>query len=575
MAIALKRVDRPRELKWYQAGAMLYGDWGTSKAYVLGIAFALAGHASWFFLGLMSLLTTLVGICYMIICRCYPDGGGVYSSVKRKSQTLAVIGAFLLVADYSVTAALSAFEAFHYFGFSRPVEWAILSIVVIGIINWIGPTKGGSLALIIGLAASVVAGILFISTVPHLVKLELTWPKGNFYSSWSTFVGIVLALSGVEAVANMTGVMKQPVERTSKLAILPVLFEVSLLTFLLGFAMNAVPGLGNHTEDMLKALGTHYIGPWYGQLISVVFGFLLLSAANTAVGALVGIQFSMARDRELPQIFSKLNRWGMPSLALMIAVLIPIAILMVEQDLVHLASLYAIGVVGAITLNLGATALNKELQLKKWERNLLLFSAIVLLLIEVTIAVEKQNALIFALIILGSGLILRSMSRAIVPAPISQEVASINVLTVAEAKEIEALYKSSSMIAFKSINPFLLEEATMRVKSKGENSIYLVYVEESPPSRELPTELEPSEKSLELLGQAQKEMEARGITAVPVWRLGDDPGKLIADAARELDVKTVMIGTTKRSALTNLLRGDVFRTLARNLPNDCHLVISG
>jgi hypothetical protein len=50
MAVIIKRVERPRELKWYQAGAMLYGDWGTSKAYVLGIAFALAGHTSWFFL---------------------------------------------------------------------------------------------------------------------------------------------------------------------------------------------------------------------------------------------------------------------------------------------------------------------------------------------------------------------------------------------------------------------------------------------------------------------------------------------------------------------------------------------
>ena len=50
----MKKVERPRELKWYHAAAMLYGDWGTSKAYVLGIAFALMGHASWIFLGLMS-----------------------------------------------------------------------------------------------------------------------------------------------------------------------------------------------------------------------------------------------------------------------------------------------------------------------------------------------------------------------------------------------------------------------------------------------------------------------------------------------------------------------------------------
>ncbi|HXV27449.1 MAG TPA: hypothetical protein VD913_00645, partial [bacterium] len=342
--LTLKRVERPRELKWYQAGAMLYGDWGTSKAYVLGIAFALSGHASWLLLGFMSALTAMVGICYMIVCRMYPDGGGVYSSVRNRSETLAVIGAFLLIADYVVTAALSAYEAFHYFNFAHPEWWAILAIVTIGTINWIGPTKGGSIASVIAIIASLTAGVLFLSTLPHLPRVDLQWPKENFMTNWSHFVGIVLALSGVEAVANMTGIMAQPVEKTSRRAIWPVMLEVSVLTFLLGIAMNAIPGLTGHAEDMLRALGNHYIGPWYGQFISVVFGFLLLSATNTAIGALVSIQFAMARDRELPSVFSNLNRYGMPWLGLIVAVIIPSVVLIFEHDLVGLASMYAIGV---------------------------------------------------------------------------------------------------------------------------------------------------------------------------------------------------------------------------------------
>ena len=133
-----KKVDRPRELKWYQAGAMLYGDWGTSKAYVLGIAFALSGHASWVFLGLMAALTAIVGFCYTIVCRIYPDGGGVYSSVKSRSQILAVVGALLLIADYTVTASLSALDAFHYFNVPNPAIWAVVAIFAIGVLNWIG-----------------------------------------------------------------------------------------------------------------------------------------------------------------------------------------------------------------------------------------------------------------------------------------------------------------------------------------------------------------------------------------------------------------------------------------------------
>ena len=571
----LKRVERPRELKWYQAGAMLYGDWGTSKAYVLGIAFALAGHASWFFLGLMSALTAMIGICYMIICRVYPDGGGVYSSVKHRSQNLAVIGAFLLIADYVITASLSALDAFHYFNFAHPEAWAIFAILTIGTINWVGPSKGGSIASVIAVLASAAAGILFLATLPALPHVQLSLPKGGWPHNWGVFVGIVLALSGVEAVANMTGIMVEPVEKTSKKAIWPVLLEVCVLTFLLGIATNAIPGLEDHTEDMLRVLAEHYIGPWYGHLISVLFGFLLLSAVNTAIGSFVSIQYLMAKDRELPAAFAQLNRFGMPGLALVVATLVPALVLVIEHNLLHLAALYAIGVVGAITLNLGSCATNPNIPLRNSERMLLYGATAILALIEITIAFQKHSALLFALTVLGVGLALRWMTKVLVPAAVPIEIPTVNVLTVSEAKEIAPLYRSSSMVALKTLNLRLLEEAVLRTKALGENSIYLSYVEETPPSRELPTEIEPSRYSLELLANAQKEMERRGITAVPVWQLGDDPGKLVANAAGELGVRTVMIGTTRRSALMGLLRGDVLRTLAKHLPRECHLVISG
>jgi hypothetical protein len=47
----------------------LYGDWGTSKAYVIGLAFAVAGYSSFWLILAMSALLALVGINYMAICR--------------------------------------------------------------------------------------------------------------------------------------------------------------------------------------------------------------------------------------------------------------------------------------------------------------------------------------------------------------------------------------------------------------------------------------------------------------------------------------------------------------------------
>src|SRR3954467_3755204 len=115
-ALAMLTSRRPRNVGWVQAGGLLFGDWGTSRLYVLGMALFFAGRSS-FWLGLaMSLLGLAVGWAYTQICRIYPDGGGVYTAAKSRSRMLAVVGALLLFADYTVTASLSSLDAFNYFG---------------------------------------------------------------------------------------------------------------------------------------------------------------------------------------------------------------------------------------------------------------------------------------------------------------------------------------------------------------------------------------------------------------------------------------------------------------------------
>jgi amino acid transporter len=179
------------------------------------------------------------------------------------------------------------------------------------------------------------------------------------------FTGVILALSGVEAVANLTGVMKldpgssmenPSVARTARRAIGPVAFEVVVGTSLLGWAMLSLPGylegdLNHRWEDMLRFLAEEYgaitfgitFGKIFGILVGAVVGLLLLSAVNTAVAALIGLIYMMARDGEMPRGFSKLNSHGVPRLPLAISVTLPILVVAMSADLESLAGLYAIG----------------------------------------------------------------------------------------------------------------------------------------------------------------------------------------------------------------------------------------
>ena len=74
-----------------------------------------------------------------------------------------------------------------------------------------------------------------------------------------------------------------------------------------------------------------------------------------------------------------------------------------------LADLYAVGVVGAIATNLGATATDRKLSIKTWERTLMFATFIVMAAIEMSLLIDKPNARYFAVTILAVGLILRGL----------------------------------------------------------------------------------------------------------------------------------------------------------------------
>src|ERR1700752_4731234 len=152
-------VHRPRNLDWKRAAALLYGDWGTSKAYVIGLAFVAAGFSSLPIILAVCALTGLVGVNYAVLFRHFPDRGGVYSAARSQGRLLAVVGALLLLADLTVTAALSGWSALTYItSGAEQIVWlkflrdhiALTTTAVLlflGWINYFGPKHSGLLAV--------------------------------------------------------------------------------------------------------------------------------------------------------------------------------------------------------------------------------------------------------------------------------------------------------------------------------------------------------------------------------------------------------------------------------------------
>ncbi len=600
-------IHRPRNVDWKRAAAILYGDLGTSKAYVIGLAFVAAGFSSLPIILAVCGLTALVAYNYLIICKHFPDGGGVYSAARDQSRLLAVIGALLLVADLTVTASLSGWSALSYFGVSsRFVTVATMgAIVLVGVINYFGPKHSGSIAVSLALPMVAVVILLIVLSAPHLTFQHLEPMKQGFRHTWVAFVGVILALSGIEAIANLTGVMKldphaslehPKVVETSRKAIWLVGIEVVLGTALLGWAMLSLsrefePRLLDRKEDMLRFLGEHYgeltlgagAGRWIGILIGVVVGLLLLSAVNTAIVALIGLMYMMARDGEMPKGFSRLNPHGVPWFPLVIAVALPILVLTFADHFESLAALYAIGVVGAIAVNLGSCTFNKKLHMPWHEKGVMGMTFMLLCAIEISIAKTKPDALFFACCVLIGGLGLRSYAQkraGLKSVLVFQEVAAAVSPEIMDGFRLKLTEGQRILVAVRGLTPVLryaMEEARLR---KG--ALYVLFVKElavaMPSSLSESTEQprwQDDPQAAAVMSAALQLAKTNEVTAIPLYAVSESPAPTIVDLSATLGIDFLMLGTSNRRFLTQLLKGDVAAEVARDLPENIQLVIYG
>jgi amino acid transporter/nucleotide-binding universal stress UspA family protein len=621
-------VHRPRNVDWKRAAALLYGDWGTSKAYVIGLAFVAAGFSSLPIILAVCALTALVGINYAVICRYFPDGGGVYSAARSQGRLLAVVGALLLVADLTVTAALSGWSGLTYvISGAEDISWlkflkdhiaftTIGVLLFLGLINWFGPKHSGSLAIALAVPTVIVVVALIAISAPHLTTRFLEPRHESLAVLWVQFVGVILALSGVESIANLTGVMKldpgstpdrPSVARESAKAITPVAIEVVLGTALLGWAMLSLPTILEKTlglttksdiaavliqrhEDMLRFMGEQFgtasLGPWFGQafgwIVGIVFLLLLLSAANTAIVALIGLLYMTARDGEMPPQFKRLNRHGVPLYPLLIAVGLPVIVLITATSFQALAGLYAIGVVGAITVNLGSCASNRAIGFAWYDRVLFGITFCILFCVELTLARTKPDALFFVICVLGVGLAVRAWTlkrRGLTTVMVTRRVAEMVTPDLVATMQPRLAEGQKIMVAARGINPvlsFALDEAQLR-----KATLCVLYVKEiavfygGGPTTLGRARWQDDPEANAIMSLMLKLGAERDICVLPVYAVSEDAASTIIDLSATLGVDFLMIGATQRPALANLLRGGVATNVAQQLPDSIQLVIFG
>ena len=651
--------SRPRNLRWIHAGPLLYGDWGTSRLYVLGLAFLYTAHASIVYLAAIGLLMLAVSWAYTIICRCFPDGGGVYTAARQLSPTLSVIGSTLLLSGYIMTAAISVIEAFHYFHVPSKLvlPLAVAAIILVGGVNWLGAKSAGKFALIIALVALGVSAVMAVLSIPYFIKgintisldYFLETPPGH---AWVNFTKICLALAGVEAVANMTGLMKQPVEREAKRTIWPVSIEVVGLNLVFGLALaglsftvlstslidmdkpdeirlqetraafietlppefakdlstetsfeltqDQLQGLPEESVAAYELLEEHErgveqytnasmriiaketatnafgerIGGIFGTIAGITFGLLLLSATNTAIMAMVSVFFAMAQDDELPKPLTKLNYSGVPWVGLIVSIIIPIAVILIEQDVTVLASLYVLGVTGAITVTVLSSAFNKELDIGKFSRIGMWILGLFLCSISLTIAFTQPLSTAFSGTLVALALGVRTIRASTVDKTgEAVEAPTTGWLTLLKGMEINIdPDKPKIMLAARGRYQ---SEYAVDVAKRREATLFGIFVR---PIRVLDLRpgqaprIETDEAAQEALGTTAMLAKEAGVPFVPIFVTSQSIADEILDYTVTYGCDTLIMGKSRRSVFSRKLEGDVVSQISESLPDGITLI---
>jgi nucleotide-binding universal stress UspA family protein len=260
---------------------------------------------------------------------------------------------------------------------------------------------------------------------------------------------------------------------------------------------------------------------------------------------------------------------------MLLATIVPMVLVILVKDMAGLADLYAVGVVGAIATNLGATATDWKLSIKKWERALMFGTFIVMAAIELSLLIDKPNARYFAVTILAVGLILRGLvqerrmkkqARTIAPAPLPVQI------SLASPEPASDFTTAESILCAVRGTGRTLDFALREARETGRR-LYLLFVRE----QRFMTEQDTKRKW-------QEDPEAAEIFAAAKEKAGDRPplfcyavsesaAATIVDIAATLGASRLILGAPRRPALVNILRGNMVREVSDLLPEEIDLLV--
>lgn len=388
-------------ISFWKAASIVLCDFGSSAYYAGGIAMNSFGPAfPWFIMGVMLFSGLMLGV-YTESCLLFVRGG-VYVVVREAmGKVMAKLSVSALIFDYTLTGPISSVTAGLYLG------GLLSNIMPLMHINWHVPARAFAVifavlvtsyfwrANIRGVEESADDNLKIISFVTVVAVLLIGWAGVTIYHRgftlppftpvftpkalgwtvdfpWIKAVGMVgiimafghsiLALSGLETLAQVYREIEDPKFKNLKKAVITIFIFSVLFTGLLTFMSSLIiPGdliAGKYADNLLSGLALELDGPYAArlamQILVVISGVLMLvGAVNTSFVGSNGVLNRVADDGILHEWFRHLHKkFGTTYRLINIIAITQILIILISRgDIFLLGEAYSFGVLWSLTFD--------------------------------------------------------------------------------------------------------------------------------------------------------------------------------------------------------------------------------
>lgn len=385
---------------------------------VLGVAAKISGNAAFLSYGLAGLIALASGYSYVKMTEHLEEEGGSFTFLEHyvSNNNIAGMVGWILIIGYIGTMAMYAyaFGSFTAKAIGIPHHSPIRGLISVGIIlqflliNFLGVKNAGvSEDILVYAKVAILLGFAGLGGYAVLSRPEFSFLAGRVFNKGlvSPIVGIgtiFVSFEGWQLLTYEYSDIEGGAEALKKGVIATILISTAIyiLIALVTTSLVSTEMILQHKETVLAfAAGKIFSSTLFqavaGGLVTLAALFSTASAINATLFGTARFSHRIARDGELPEVFSFKNKKGIPtkSLAIIAALTAAFTFLGSLEAIATFASVSFVMIFGVVNF---VALKDRDLQLKTWIPVFGLLGTAAVLLLEIYhLITEKPHLLLF------------------------------------------------------------------------------------------------------------------------------------------------------------------------------------